>query len=188
MILFAAYLSDGRSPGFYDRRTSTGIAAIAFVHAAMFLFPAMLIALPKPAPRNMGSDILVGLFVIVNTRLVLFCVLLQYPLQYLELRRMSGAPGALSLVSLGLQAVVILAVAVRWLLRLGAPTWEDQSAPLQHWFQWVSLLWCWYQWGALALNYILHGVGCATLLALYLVASRGGRRQDMVSEETSLLT
>jgi hypothetical protein len=99
----------------------------------------------------------------VNTWVGLVFVLLQFYPQYLEMRRMSGAPGSLSLLSLALQAVIILAVAVRWLLRLGPPTWGNQVAPL----------WYWYQWGELPFPYIIHAVGCAILLVAYPVTRRG---------------
>jgi hypothetical protein len=138
----------------------------------MFLFPAMIIALPKPSPREMGTGIFIGFTLIVNTWVALFFVLLQFYPQDLEMRRMSGTPVALSLLSLALQVVVILAVAVRWLLRLGAPTWGDQSVPL----------WYWYKWGNLPFSYILHGIGCAVLLAAYLVTGHRGGRHDVASE------
>jgi hypothetical protein len=120
----------------------------------------------------MGKGIFVGFTLIVNTWVALFLVLFQFYPQYLEMRRMFGAPGALSLLSLALQAVVIFIVAVRWLLRLGAPTWGDQSAPL----------WYWYQWGNLPFSYILHALGCAVLLAAYLVTRHGGGGHDVASE------
>lgn len=154
----------------YDDRSSAAIAAIAFVHASIFLFPAMIIALPTPSPRRFETDVIVGFSFIVNTWVALSFVLLQFYPQFLEWRRMAGQPGSLSLLSLGLQAAVLLAAAVRWLLRLGVPTWGNQPA----------LLSMRYQWGALPFNYILHGVGYAILLAAYLIAGRGsdGRHEE----------
>ena len=174
-MLFATYPTSSRSPGLFASRTS--IAAITLVHAALVLFPAIVYALPKPSPRDFGSDIFIGFSVMVNTWVALVFVILQFYPQYLEMRQKSGAPEALSLLSLGLQAPVIIAVAVRWLLRLGAPTWEDQFAPL----------WYWYQWGALPFSYILHGVGCAILLTAYLIAGREDGVLGTASEETPLL-
>ena len=174
-MLFAAYPTSSRSPSLFASRTS--IAATAFVHAALFLFPAIAIALPKPSPREFGTDIFIGFSVMVNTWVALVFVILQFYPQYLEMREMSGAPEALSLLSLGLQALVIIAVAARWLLRLGAPTWEDQFAPL----------WYWYEWGELPFSYILHGVGCVILLAAYLIAGREDGVLGTASEETPLL-
>jgi hypothetical protein len=125
----------------------------------------MLIALPKPSPREMGTAIFIGFTLIVNTWVALVFVLWQFYPQFLEMMHMSGAPGALSLLSPPLQAVVVVAVAVRWLLRLGAPTWRDQPVPQ----------WYWYKWGNLSFSYILHGIGCAMLLGAYLVTRhRGG--------------
>jgi hypothetical protein len=138
----------------------------------------MMIAFPKPSPHEFGTDLFVGFSFIVNTWVALFFVLFQFYPQYLELRRMSGDPGVVSLLSLGLQAFVILAVAVRWLLRLGAPTWGNRPAPLS----------LWYQWGALPFNYILHGIGCAILLAAYLATVHRGGRHGVVGEEAPLLT
>lgn len=142
---FAFYPSSSRPASPSSNKAGSAIAAIAFAHAALFLFPAMLIALPKPSPREMGNAIFIGFTLIVNTWIALFFVLWQFYPQYLEIRRMSGATGALSLLSLAFQAVVIIAVAVRWLLRLGTPTWGEQSVPL----------WYWYKWGNLSFSYIL---------------------------------
>lgn len=175
--LFASYPSSSKPASPSNNKASTAIAAIAFTHAALFLFPAMLIALPKPSPREMGTAIFIGFTLIVNTWVALFFVLWQFYPQYLEMRRMSGAPGALSFVFLAFQAVVILAIAVRWLLRLGAPTWGDQSVPL----------WYWYKWGNLPFSYILHGIGCAVLLSAYLVTRHRGGRQDLETEAAPLL-
>ena len=175
--LFGSYPCHSRPESFSNNKANTAIAAIAFTHAALFLFPAMFIALPEPSPREMGTAIFIGFTLIVNTWVALFFVLWQFYPQYLEMRRISGAPGALSVVSLALQAVVIIAIAVRWLLRLGAPTWGDQSVPL----------WYWYKWGNLPFNYILHGIGCAVLLSAYLVTWHGGGRHDLETEEAPLL-
>jgi hypothetical protein len=68
----------------------------------MFLFPAMMIASPKPSPHKFRTDLIVGFSFIVNTWVALFFVLFQFYPQYLELKRMQGGPGAVSLLSLGL--------------------------------------------------------------------------------------
>lgn len=132
----------------------------------------MIIALPKASARDWGNMLFVGFSLLVNTWVTLFFVILQFYPQYLEMRRMSGTPGSLSLLSLILQAVVILAVAIRWLLRLGRPTWEEPSVPL----------WYWYKWGNLSFSYILHAIGCAILVAAYLATGRRGERHDPESE------
>ena len=103
-----------------------------------------------------------GFTTIVNTWVGLLFVLLQFYPQFLEMKRMAGASGSLSLLSLSLQAVVFLAVAVRLLLRLGPPTWGDQNAPL----------WYWYQWGELPFPYVIHAIGCAILVVAYLITRR----------------
>jgi len=124
----------------------------------------------------MNLDIFTGFSAIINTWVSLIFVALQFYPQYLELRRQAGDPGALSLLTLGMQAVVLILMAVRWLQRLGAPTWGRQAAPASYWFQ----------WGWLPFNYIVGGVGCAVLLGIYLRARRGGMVR-IVGEETPLL-
>jgi hypothetical protein len=127
----------------------------------------MIIALPRASARDWGNMLFVGFSLLVNTWIALFFVIFQFYPQYLEMRRMSGSPGSLSLLSLALQVVVIPAVATRWLLRLGRPTWQESSVPL----------WYWYKWGNLPFSYILHAIGCAILLAAYLVTGRRGEGQ-----------
>lgn len=124
----------------------------------------------------MGLDIFIGFSLIVNTWVSLVLVVLQFYPQYREFRRQAGDPGALSLLTLGVQAVVLILVAVRWLQRLGAPTWGRQTAPATLWFQ----------WGWLPLNYIVGGIGCAILLGMYLRAGRPYQVQ-IAGEETPLL-
>lgn len=160
VLLYATYPSS-RQPS--PARSS--IALIAFIHAAIFLFPAVAIALPKPSPHEMGIDIFTGFSAIVNTWVSLVFVALQFYPQHIELRRQAGTPGALSLLALGMQAWVLVIVAVRWLQRLGAPTWGGQAAP-------VTL---WYQWGWLPMNYFINGIGCAVLLGMYLRSRHEGR-------------
>ena len=130
----------------------------------------MVIALPEPSPRDMGIGMFVGFSLVVNTWVALFCVVVQFVLQYFEMRRMDGEPGALSLVSLAMQSVVMLAVGWRWLLRLGKPTWEEgrEKVKMTRWLWW-ELLREWYQWGFLAFNYLIHGTGCAILVGAYIV-------------------
>ena len=131
------------------------------MHAALFLLPAVLIALPKPSPRDWGNDIFAGFSAIFNTWICLLFVVLQFLPQFLELRRISGAPGSLSLLSLGAEAALLIKLGIRWWLRLGAPTWANQSFPLT----------LWYQWRWLPFNYLIDGVGRGILLAMYLQAS-----------------
>lgn len=142
------------------------MAVMAFVQAALFLFSAAVIALPKLSPHHMGVDLFTGFSVIVNTWVSLAFVALKFHPQYVELRRQVGTPGALSLLALGLQRLVLVMMATWWLQRLGAPTWEDQVPPPTSW----------YQWGWLPMNYLLNGIGCAILLGMSLRTGRGGVR------------
>jgi hypothetical protein len=89
-------------------------------------------------------------------------VMLQFYAQYQEMRAQHGNPGALSLLSFGLQVPTMAALGFRWLLRLGDPTWGNMPAPIR----------LWYQWGFPAINYAIHALGCAFLLACYLFAGR----------------
>ena len=81
---------------------------------------------------------------------------------------MDSVLGALSLTSLAMQSVVILAVACRWFLRLGKPTWEDEREKVERS--------PWYWWGQLPFSCIIHGVGCAVLTGTYVSADDGIRR------------
>ena len=156
-----------------------GFAASAFLHAVIFLFPTFGVALSKPPPHQFGTDILIALTTMTNRFAAPLFVVLQFYPQYLERRRSEGEPGCLSLLSLGLQSVVLAAVAFRWLLRLGEPTWSRHSAPL----------WLWYQWRELPFNYILHAVGCAVLLSAYLFGtSTSGQEAVVTDQKTSLVT
>ena len=157
--------------------SSVSISATAFVHAVLFLFPAVAIALPRPSPRGFGNGVFTGFSVVFNTWIALGLVVLQFYPQYLEFKRMSGLPGSLSLLSLGLRAIVMLAVAVRWFLRLGAPTWGCQLAPLT----------LWYQWGWLPINYVIYGIGCAVLVGLYLQVGLSDEAGLRVGERAPLL-
>lgn len=114
--------------------SGTTISAIAFVHAALILFPTMAITLPKLSPQHLGTDIFTGFSAIVNIWISLALVTLQFYPQHLELQRTSGSPGSLSLLSLEIRAVVTIAVAVRWFQRFGMPNWESGYAPLTMWY------------------------------------------------------
>jgi hypothetical protein len=65
--VFASYPSGSNLAGLSSSKASTAIAAIVFAHAVLFLFPAVLIALPSPTPREMGTAIFIGFTLIVNT-------------------------------------------------------------------------------------------------------------------------
>ena len=64
---------------FASRKT---ISSIAFVHAVLFLFPDVAIALQQPSISDIGTGIFAGFSAIVNTRISLVFVALQfYPLE-----------------------------------------------------------------------------------------------------------
>lgn len=90
---------------------------------------------------------------------------------------MSGAPGALSLISLASQAACLLAVAFRWLSRLGSPLWEQQPVTLAPW----------YQWGQLPFSYILYAIGCIVLLFGYSVLGNRVMENKVAREGEPLL-
>lgn len=154
-----------------------GIAAIVFVHAAIFLLPTIAIALPKPSPHEMGRDIFIGLCGMLNHWLVPLFLLLQFYAQFLELRRSAGRPGALSLLFVGLELLVSTSMALRWFLRLRAPAWGNVPAPLS----------LWYQWGELPINLILHAIGCLVLLIFYAAGLYSSDADGSVSERVPLL-
>lgn len=194
VILIAGNSSTDRSS-----MSRSSIAGANFVHAALFLIPAISITLPKPSniSGNFGLSIVAGLSYQINNWIGLFCVVLQFYPQYIEMKRMLGDPGALSLLSLGLQALALTGVAVRWFLRFGSltedfimpPAEELRRAPLMvRWCTiWLEGLWEDYKWAALPINYILHSVGCAVLLRTYLLAGRGHGVLGLESEEAPLL-
>ena len=176
IVLYATKASTGNGRSGYFA-SSTSISATAFIHAALFLFPAVAIALPKPSSRNWDNDIFTGFSAIVNTWMALVFVVMELYPQVLEFRRNSGLPGALSPASLSVRAVVLLGVAIRWFMRLGAPTWGHQPAP-------VTLL---FQWGWVSINYIIESVVCMILVVMYLRAGRLNEGWNRASEETPLL-
>ena len=132
--------------------------AYAFVHATLSLFPALAIALPALSPRRMDTSIFIRFSFIFPSWLSLVFLVSQFFSQFLEFKDMSGSPGSLSLSSFGVRAVTTILVAVRWLQRLGAPTWHPlYAAPLTMWFE----------WGWLPFNYVIEGTGCAILFGMY---------------------
>ena len=137
----------------------------------------MALALPKPSPHTYGSDIFVGFSAISNTWISLLFVFFQFYPQLVEFRRMSGSPGSLSLLSLGMRAIVMVAIAVRWFLRLEAPTWRGHYAPPT----------MWYQWGWLPFNYVIEAFGCVVVLGIYLGAGHVSVGSYLTPEERPLL-
>jgi uncharacterized membrane protein YidH (DUF202 family) len=159
-----------------SRMKRTTIATTLFIHATLFLFPAVAIALPTASSNSWGNSLFTGFSIVFNTWLALFLAVLQFWPQFLEYRRRSGAPGVLSLLMLGIQAIVLIVLAGRWLQRLGPTTWGSQLVPF----------WYWFQWGWLPFIYLIYGIVYACLLALYLLDGRGrdSTRVGIVREET----
>jgi hypothetical protein len=67
--------------------------------------------LPKPFGHAFGKDILMALINMCNLVVAPCFVILQFYAQYREMRTQNGNPGALSLVSLGLQTPTMAALA-----------------------------------------------------------------------------
>ena len=157
----------------YSAGSSTqgrSIAVQAFLHFAVAVLPAALIALPSPSPHEMGMDIMMAILGMTNMVVAIVFVILQFYAQFKEMRSQDGDPGALSVLSLSLQALVVGAVSVRWLMRMGWPTLNPNYAP--------PSLWWWYTWSMPALNYGLHAFGCAILVLCYRIPFRGGKDQE----------
>ena len=149
------------------------------IHYLLFLFMTfalMLLKTNRSPPTVMGVDMLIGTSGFVNTWMSLLFVILQFFPQVLQFRSMSGSPGLLSLLSLGVRAVVMLAVSVRWFQRLGAPDFGDGNGR-------VSLT-LWYRWGWLPFNYITEGISCALLVGWYVRAGWISVTLNIAGEET----
>lgn len=127
-------------------------------------------------PNMMGIDMLNGISGFFNTWMSLIFVILQFYWQFLEFHLVSGSPGSLSLPSLALRAVVLLAVAVRWFQRLGPPNSGEGDGS-------VSLR-LWYQWSWLPINCMIEGIGFALLVGMYLRAGWMGATLNLAGEGT----
>lgn len=151
LLLYCAYHPGGDW-------TSVVLLLAVLVHAAIFLLSAARLALPRPASVHlMGPDIIVLVIAKANLLVAPGSLAWSYASQFLESRKVGG-PGSLSLFSLLLQILVLLVVALRWYLRLGAPIWgEYPGVPRLH-----------YEWDFLMINYVLYVTGCTFLLTAYL--------------------
>ena len=139
------------------------------MHAVLFLFPAVSFTVPKRSQPDFGWSILMGLSSILSDWLSpLFVLLRLYP-QFLEMGQHSGT---FSPFSFAMQALVFIAVGVRWFVRLGQTMWGRryiQYIPPRYWLDYTySPLGAWYSWGRLPLNLFLDGIGCTVLVAIYL--------------------
>ncbi|GAB7330626.1 hypothetical protein MBLNU13_g02199t3 [Cladosporium sp. NU13] len=90
------------------------VAIQAFLHAVIVVLPAVAIALPKPSPPSWNTCIPTGLIGMENRVVALIFTVLQLYGQVQEFRRHDREPGSLSILSLGLQALVMALVSVRW--------------------------------------------------------------------------
>ena len=84
------------------------------------------------------------------------------------------APGSLSLLSLGLQTLVMALVSVRWFARLGSPHYDagdvDKMPFVVRLLETLPIL---YAWGMLAINYAACAVGYALLICCYALGRHG---------------
>jgi hypothetical protein len=151
------------------------IAILAFLQAAIVLFPAVAIALPTPSPHSWETDVPMALITMTNMVVAPLIAPLQIYAQYREYRRQSGDAGALSLLSHSTQMPVLTILVVRLFIRLGEPP----RVPRQNYGPQFAL-WAWdslqvmYSWGMLAINYTVCAVGYTFLLSLYLFSRYHG--------------
>ena len=112
MTLFTSHPSGGRPASLCSNKTTTSIAAIAFVRAALFLFPSEMSPSKALSSKN-GNQNFISFTLIAKTWAPPFFILFQFYPRDREIKRMSGMPRAPNPLSLALQVVVILAIAVR---------------------------------------------------------------------------
>lgn len=153
------------------------ISTIAFLHCAAVVVPAISIALPRPKAHNFELDVGMALIHMSNQVVAPLSIVLHFIAQLRESKSQHGESGALSLIALGIQVVVIAVLGVRWFLRLGRPVWGDGPVAMRSW----------YEWGFLAINYVLHAILCAFLLACYIFMGRRGSRHSELDERAPLL-
>jgi hypothetical protein len=149
------------------------IAILAFLHAAAVLFPAVAIVLPTPSPHSWETDVPTALITMTNMIMAPLFLLLQFSAQFREYRRQSGNPGALSLLSLSIQVLVMSVLAIRLFIRLGTPPWVPRHNYGPYFALWVwDSLQALYSWGMLAINYTVCVMGYFFLLSLYWSSSQ----------------
>lgn len=142
----------------------------AFLHAAIVVFPAVAITLPKPSSHSWETDVPTALITMTNMVVAPLFNLLQFYVQYREYRRQSGDAGALSLLSLSIQVPVLAMLAIRLFIRLGTPPWIPRHSYGPYFGLWVwDTLQALYSWGMLAINYTIYAIGCVFLLGIYVL-------------------
>ena len=149
-------------------------AILAFLYAAAVLFPAIAIALPTPSPHSWETDVPTALTTITNIFMAPLFLFLQISAQLREYRRQSGHAGAISLLSLSMQVLVMAFLAIRLFIRLGTPPWVPRHNYGSYFALWVwGTLQAFYSWDMLAVNYTVCVVGYVFLLGLYWSSSQG---------------
>lgn len=135
----------------------------------MVVVPAVAITLPKPSGDLFGHGLVVGLTNIVNCYVAPFSILVQFFAQCAEYRCRNGQPGAFSLSSACLQALVMALIATRLFIRMGSkPHYHRGDMDIMPWSMYLwDLVSIWYSWGMLAFNYAAVAVGWAVLLFCY---------------------
>lgn len=152
----------------------------------MTVFPAVAVALPKPTPHSLNTDLPMALISMANYVIAPVFVVAQFHVRYRELRRSGREAGAVSLLSLCLQALVLMSVSFRWFVRFGQAVWDEGDVdrmPL------LVRLWeaatFWYHWGSLAIHYAVCAIGYTFLLCCYL--GRVGAGPETGGERAHLL-
>lgn len=132
----------------------------AFLHAVIIVLPAVAIALLKPSSPSWNTGIPTGLIGMANRVVAPVFVFLRFHAQSQGFHRQNREPGSLSIHSLGLQALVMALVSIRWFIRLGWPHHDrgdvDKMPVIVRVLDTLQIL---YAWGVLAINYALCAVG-----------------------------
>lgn len=138
------------------------------------VLPALAIALPKPSPASWNTGIPIGFIGMANRIVAPVFILLQFYAQVQEFRRQNGEPGSLSLLSLGLQTLVMALMSVRKFARLGSPHYDagdvDKMPFVVRLLETLPIL---HAWGMLAINYAACAVGYALLICCYALGRHG---------------
>lgn len=172
MYVSASSRSEGGTKG-------RALLIVVALHAAAVLLPAVVLSLPSPDHHGNFSKGLAIAFITMSTFVVVPCsIAIQFVAQFNTMRNHHGDPGAFSLLSLGIQAVAMLFLGIRWFLRIGQPTWGNLPAPMR----------LWYQWAFTPTNFVLCAIGCVALLACYAFAGRTSARESWLDDRTPLLS
>jgi hypothetical protein len=148
-----------------------GLLITAVVHAGIFLFPSMAMAMAftkekHPQTQLFDWRILVVISNMVNTAAMPVIILAQFITQCWSVSNEHASDP--SIVALQLQILVYSCLAYRWCLRVGDPPWGWSwlYGPLAWWK--IRL---WYEWSFLFINYAMSAVGLFLVLICYVVAT-----------------